>query len=285
MAAAEAAKKTLRAKRQAGLASTDPYSTDNLNLGVNDIYAEQIKTAAKQSGFPAQAVAAIISAEAAAGPDGVWNPNSKNARITGKGKHKKKTGTSASGLTQFVSGTWIGEGERNGSYLNGVARRLGYLDKGGRILPNHRQEFLDLRFDPQQSISAAADYAANNLAALRRQNLILDETPAALARYAYIMHHEGPGNGPAFLRGDLKVSDGTWQKNIPVKQRPALLAEAGKDRNIAYRNYMSGYTDRLIDVRRFMIDPDGIDVTATKMLYRATEKGEGKDVAKQARAR
>jgi hypothetical protein len=230
-------------KRLTGMASNDPYSPDNLDLGVNEQFAEQIGIAARQSGLSPQTVAAIINAEAAKGGGGTWNPKSKNPD------------TSARGLTQILEGTWTGEATIAGTYLNGVARKLGYLDQRGHILPANKKAFLDLRFDPQHSISAAADYAARNIAALGDDKLVWDKSPAALARYAYIAHHEGLDGGRKFLRGDLLVSDKAWNSNVPEKQSKVVLAANGGDRNKAYRVYMQGYIDRMIDVRHHMIDP------------------------------
>nr|WP_299912594.1 hypothetical protein [Sphingomonas bacterium] len=261
------AKIALRKKRALGTASGDPYSSDNLSLGVNEPYAEQIKAAARQTALPSQAVAAIIGAEAARDNTGLWNPKSKNPARWSKKKKKWIPGTSATGLTQFLAGTWIDEGQTMGSYLNGVARELGYLDKRGHIAPAHKKEFLDLRLDPGHSISAGADYAARNLAWLRGQKLILDESPGALARYAYLAHHEGKAGAAAFLTSTLKVTNDAWSKNIPDKKKAALLAAHGKDRNMAYQDYMTAYTDSRIDVRHYMIDPDGITVPATGTLY------------------
>ncbi|MES1971593.1 MAG: peptidoglycan DD-metalloendopeptidase family protein [Pseudomonadota bacterium] len=262
-AAAAEAKRTLRARRLAGLASSDPYSTDNLTLGVNDLYADYIKKAARESGQPVQMLAALISAEAAK-INGVWDPKSKNRRWSAK--KKKMVGSSACGLTQFLSSTWIGEAQRRGSYLNGVAQGLGYLDKRGVVLPEHKKELLDLRFDPQHSISASADYAVFNLNILRRNGLIRDNSPAAIARYAYLMHHEGPTVGRRFIRGDFSVSNKSWNENIPKSRSAALVAENGNDRSKAYRNFMIKYTDQNINVRNYMIDADGIEVPATSTL-------------------
>lgn len=62
------------------------------------------------------------------------------------------------------------------------------------------------------------------------------------------------------------MSDEAWNSNVPVKERAALLAANGNDRNKAYRAYMQGYVDRTIDVRRHMIDQGGVEVPATVTL-------------------
>lgn len=232
----------------------DPYSEENLDLGVNSEYSDEIMTASEQSGLTPHAVAAIINAEAARGAGGVWDANSANST------------TSARGLTQFLDGTWIDEGNRAGSYLHGVAQGLGYLDSNGNISPQNRTAFLALRFNPQHSISAAADFAVLNLNNLRANNLITDESPAALARYAYIAHHEGPAGAINFIQGDQVVSLRQFNANVPASQRAQYLTEANGNRNQAYRNYMSDYIDQRIDVRQYMVNDVGVTVPATRTL-------------------
>jgi YD repeat-containing protein len=248
----------------------DPYTADNLDLGVNERFRDQILQASRESGLPPQTVAAIISAEAATiGRTGVWDVNSANGTTT------------ARGLTQFLEGTWMTEAARTGSYLNGVAREGGYLDRRGRFIASKRADFLRLRFDAQHSISAATDYAKFNLAALRtsgadgKTNLILDETPGALAKYAYIAHHEGLGGARAYLQGTLQIPLSTWNANVPSTERAGYLRRNNNDRNLAYRDYMNHYIDNRIDVRRFMVDATvrqgrtrvRIDVPSTTSLY------------------
>ncbi len=193
------------------------------------------------------------------GPDryGVWDP-----------KSRAKSGT-ASGLTQFLRDTWLTSAQRQGSYLNGRARDLGWLDKHGRIDPAHRNEFLNLRFNAEDSINAALDDASNNIAYLRARGLIQDNSPAALARYAYIAHHEGAAGAAAYLSGDpLQLSDKHWNRNVPRREQARYLAANGNDRSAAYRAYMDDYIDGRIDPRRFMVDSTGVQVPAMGTLYR-----------------
>ena len=49
------------------------------------------------------------------GKGGRWQVMSRNPR------------SSAAGLGQFLSGTWIGEAQRKGTYLNEVARTRGWI--------------------------------------------------------------------------------------------------------------------------------------------------------------
>ena len=169
-------------------------------------------------------------------------------------------------MTQFLKKTWIGEGQRRGSYLNEVARALGYLDRKDPVLAAHLKDFLDLRFDADHSINVAADYASHNLAVLRGHRLIRDNSAAALARYAYIAHHEGPTGAIYFLRGG-SLGTGPWDRNVPMKERPSYLAKNGQNVDQAYRAFMNDYTDKHIDVTRYMYDPGDVTVPATHTLY------------------
>jgi hypothetical protein len=119
----------LQRKRSLGLATNDPYSSANLNLGVNQRYAEPIAMAAWKYGLAPQTLAAFIGAEASPNGRGEWDPKSASSM------------SSARGLTQFKTDTWKGEGERRDGYLNGVARGLGYLDKKGQNLGGTRKRF------------------------------------------------------------------------------------------------------------------------------------------------
>jgi hypothetical protein len=235
----------------------DPYSVDNLSLGPNDALRPMISAAGARHGWPPHTAAAIIDAEALKNGKGVWNIASQSG------------GSTASGPTQFLENTWIGNAERRGSYLNNRARELGWLDKNGRIAPAHRKEFLDLRFNATDSVNAALEYASDNIDYLRRRGLILDNSPAALARYAYIAHHEGPAGAAAYLRGEpLQISDDKWTGNITSpKMRAKYLAANGNDRSAAYRAYMDDYIDGRIDPRHFMVDSTGVEVPSTGTLY------------------
>ncbi|MEG3148513.1 hypothetical protein U1769_01350 [Sphingomonas sp. ZT3P38] len=249
----------LQRKRSLGLATQDPYSPANLNLGVNQQYDDTIVMASWKYGLAPQTLAAFIGAEARRNSRNEWDPKSKNSD------------TGASGLTQFVATTWIGEAERRGSYLNEVAQRLGYLDRNGKMKEDHKKDFLELRFDTDHSIYAAADYASYNIAALRARKMILDESPAAIARYAYIAHHEGLDGARRFFGGQ-PVKAAHWYENVPQEKRKALLAANGQDRDAAYRAFMNRYTDERIDVTLYMYDPANVTPPATQTLHRKARR-------------
>lgn len=222
------------------LSPDEPWNVQNLVLpAVNGKYAGSIVEAARRCGIAAPAIAAIIDAEAAriAGT-GQWDANSRAAT------------SSATGLTQFVDATWRGEARRPGSVLNAEARAAGYLDDESAIVDDAR--LLAMRLNPRIAILAAADFAACNLGILRRSGFFGE--PSALAKLAYLAHHEGPRRAILFLRGDMAyVSDALFRANVPqAERRRALLADAKGQKGIAYRRWLGDYIDEKIDVRRFM---------------------------------
>jgi hypothetical protein len=146
-----------------------------------------------------------------------------------------------------VRKTWLEEGNRAGSYLNARARELGYLDRNGNISNVHRDEFLNLRVNAHDSIIAAADSVARNLELLRSRGLILDESPAALARYAYIAHHEGRTGAINFLQGNA-ISQSAIASNLQEPVRGEYLRANGNDINRAYRAFLEHHVDQRVDV-------------------------------------
>ena len=80
--------------------------------------------------------------------------------------------SSAAGLGQFLGGTWAGEAERAGTHLHSVAAARGWLDERGKV---RRDALLALRFDPETSIQATADYARGNHNQLRRRGVEVGE--------------------------------------------------------------------------------------------------------------
>ncbi|WP_437889205.1 LysM peptidoglycan-binding domain-containing protein [Phytobacter sp. V91] len=79
----------------------------DLMLGKNVIYWNDIIRASERSGIMPQSIAAVINAEAAKYPGGVWKPTSvcrDSANSTGQLTVYK---SSAAGMTQFLNGTWM----------------------------------------------------------------------------------------------------------------------------------------------------------------------------------
>lgn len=209
-------------------------------LGPNAHFAKAINRAAERTGLPASALASIIEAEAARGRDGTWNVHSRNPR------------SSAAGLGQFLSGTWESEAERPGTWLNAEASRRGWLDGAGRVTSEARGALLALRYNPEASIQAIADYAQGNLRQLERTGVRIGDSVEGIARAAYLGHHLGPGDAARFLNGGLDPARARVLLNAQVGQESAArrVAETG-NAAVAHRQWLSAYVERRIDPARF----------------------------------
>lgn len=228
------------------------YTAANLDLGVNERFRADILHAARASGLPPQTVAAVISAEAATERNGQWRADSYNAA------------SGATGLTQFVRGTWLGEARGAGSLLNTELRGRG-LDPATMSDRN----LLALRTDARLSIVAGVSYARSNIASLQASGAVpRDLDPAMTAKVAYIAHHEGSGGARAFFRGDIVAVDAKWAGNVPAGQRETYLARAAGDRAEAYHLWLTDYTNMRIDVTRFMNDGGGLRPPSVGTLVR-----------------
>jgi hypothetical protein len=158
--------------------------------------------------------------------------------------------------------------QRRGTYLNGVATRLGYLDGHGHLIPARAAELLALRNNPTTSIWAAADYAAHNLGVLGAQGYLLNTSPAALARYAYIAHHEGVVGAQRFLRGAPEANERKFRQNMQPADQARYLAANNNDRGRAYLDYYTNYVDGRVDVTRYMANRTGVAAPPTRSLFR-----------------
>ncbi len=209
-------------------------------LGPNACFAAAIEQAADRTGIPATALASIIDAEAARGRDGSWNIHSRNPR------------SSAAGLGQFLSGTWEGEAERPGTWLNNEAQRRGWLNSAGQVRADSRGPLLSLRYDPEASIHAIADYASRNLENMKRSGVRIGETTQSVARAAYLGHHLGPGDAARFLSGGLDPSRARRLLSAQVGQASAArrISEAG-DAADAHRQWLTAYVERRIRPERY----------------------------------
>lgn len=208
--------------------------------GPNARYAGMLDAAAARTGVPAAALAAIVDAEAAKGTGGTWQPYSRNPR------------SSAAGLGQFLNGSWEGEAERAGTWLNTTAQANGWLDGKGRVKSESRGALLALRYDPRASIETVADYASANLEALRGSGVRIGAEVADVARAAYLGHHLGLGDARRFLGGGLE----------PDRARRLLGAQVGgadAERRIAqaggavaaHRTWLLDYVGRHVRPGRF----------------------------------
>ena len=124
------------------------------------------------------------------------------------------------------------------------------------------------RYNADWSINAAADYGAANLARLEQAGFKLDGLSAGeRAKLMYLMHHEGEGNGPLFIRGELDAMPkrrfassearltSIFAQQVGADKAALLTRLAGGDVQQAYRGWLSAYIDNKIDVSRFANQP------------------------------
>lgn len=200
---------------------------DDLKLGANNVYREWVKVAAQRADLIPQAVAAVMNAEAAKDKTGKWKADSKSP------------GSSATGMTQFLDGSWIAEAVRPGTYLNAKVRQEGWLkqdEKGGwcfvtqdgtrvsdpgldrklmKLMTGKRttsdknlQKLLDLRYEAEFAIMAAMDYAKFNLDGLSAKGYVINDlNDTEKARIMYLCHHLGLTDAIHFIQDDIPEED------------------------------------------------------------------------------
>jgi hypothetical protein len=191
-----------------------------------------ITRAAARTGIAPDAVRAVIGAEAGR-VAGRLDPAAANPR------------SSARGLGQFLSQTWLGEAARPGTHLNRVAAQQGWLDAGGRVLASARDALLALRSDPGHAVEAVADFAARNLASLRSAAAARPDLGAA--QLAWLGHHLGAADATAYLKGALSDARAATllAAQIGSAAANARIAAAGSAA-AAHRGWLEGYLRRHI---------------------------------------
>lgn len=218
-----------------------PTATGPLQLGSNARYASTVTAASERTGIPPSALAAIIDAEAAKNTDGSWNAASRNPF------------SSARGLTQFLTRTWVGEAERSGTFLNNLARANNWLTDNGKVRSDCRSTLLSLRLDSRCSIEAAADYAKANVAHLQEAGIKIGSNPAQFAQLAYLGHQLGAHDAVSFLNG--QVSEARSRQllvaQVGNKEASRRIQEAG-DPTVAHRNWLANFVDKHVDPWRFV---------------------------------
>lgn len=211
-------------------------------LGANARYQPALESAAARTGIPANALAAIVHAEAAKGRDGSWQCFSRNPR------------SSAAGLGQFLSGTWEGMAETKGSWLNAVAQSKGWLNSNGQVVSAARSALLALRYDATASINAIADYANQNLDGLKRAGVAIGSDAKDIARSAYLGHHLGLGDAIKFMKGGLAPARARMLLGAQIGRADAdrHIASAG-DATAAHRSWFLNYVSRNVRPERFSV--------------------------------
>lgn len=198
-------------------------------------YAARFSAAATRTGISPATLSAIIGAEVGRSKNGAWNPLSRNPR------------SSAAGLGQFLSGTWLGLARQAGTWLNQHARETGLIDATGTIAPGAKSALLALRYDPQAAIETVADYARANVERLRHAGASIGESASEIARAAYIGHHLGPGDAVRFYNGRLDAARAAHllSAQIGAEKASRHIASAG-DAVSAHRGWLLGYVEKFI---------------------------------------
>ncbi len=266
---------------------------DKLKLGRNNIYRQPILDASKRLGLIPQSLCALIDCEAAKivehipklGPDGKQLTDKKGKPLTTEIREVWKADSgngesSAAGITQFVKGTWMDHVMSPGYYIHEQSKLKGWVAKNpdakGKIKwvfvladgttttqpfskhPNDGNvvKCLAMRMDPTWSINAAADYGNANLKILQALGFKLDGlNDMDKAKLMYLMHHEGGGGGPLFIRNKLASRKGglvslrsTFIGQLGSKNGSALaaqhIADADGDVELAYRKWLADYIDK-----------------------------------------
>lgn len=211
-------------------------------LGPNGRFGGALEAAARRTGIPAAALAAIVDAEAAKRCDGSWKTTSRNPR------------SSAAGLGQFLGSTWQGEAERAGTWLHGIAMGQGWLSSDGHVLPGARSALLALRYDAATAINATADYAHRSVTLLKKAGIAIGEDVTTVARAAYLGHHLGTADAVRFLKGGLgsgraKLLLDSQVGSAAASRRIASVGDAAS----AHRSWLLDYIDRHITPTRFAV--------------------------------
>lgn len=254
------------------------FAGENLYLNKsNEKFRQAIIDSAKRYNLTPHALAAIIHAEAAKTRDGGWIETCA------------ADGSKARGLGQFQPAAWFQYIAKPGTLGNAEALKLtgaGKLEaaygKLYKIDGKDRTEInvlktntiLSWRDNGGYSIDAIGSYAEDNLNLLKKQGI--DATglpPDEKVKVAYIMHHEGPGDGVLYLQG----KSGRTLDSTPNKMRKklakqfktkrddgtakakALADRFGGDYVKAYYYFLANHTDTMVRVKNFMLKHEGFN--------------------------
>lgn len=279
-------------------------NSDNLRLGRNNIYREAIIKAAKRVGIMSQAMAALIDAEAAKksetipvlGADGKPAINKKTGKPKTQtikeqwNKDSYNAPSRAAGLTQFLESTWLAHCLKPGCYVHEQSVAKGWVKKetdakgkskfvfifaDGKTTTQpwkqtgdaNVQACLKERYTAEWSIMAAADYGKDNLAVLQKAGFKLTGlNDAEKAKLMYLMHHEGEGAGPLFIRNELsKLPKGKFASSeerlkhvfgmqVGKKKADEAIDDANGNVQSAYRIWLTRYIDNKFELKNFCCD-------------------------------
>lgn len=244
------------------------FTEDNFLLKpVNNKYRKYIVNAAKRHGFTPHALAAFIDAEAAKiRKTGEWNVNSK------------ANSSSAAGLTQFLDQTWLAMCDDNSSLVGQ------YVNKNPNI---SKYKKLNLRFNAEFAIDAAAAYAVKNFKASGLPYKNLTE-PSSMAKLAYLLHHEGSTGGTNFVLNTLsqerakKLLFTQFGKN-GADQASQFLKRYKNDAKSAYGAWLRNYIDGHINIYQYVVDKrktSGINLSMDETIKLLNGKTISKPVPK-----
>jgi hypothetical protein len=287
-------------------------------LGKNNVYREAILGAAKRLGLIPQAICALIDCEAAKLPEHIALLGKDGKPLKDKkGKARTRTvyevwkadshnDSGAAGLTQFMPATWLDHVMRPGYYIHDESQKAGWvrlvdvpkhgkqwmfvLADGKTITEAHKghlgddnvKKCLAMRMDPTWAVNAAADYGNANLKLLKAKGFKLDGlADMDKAKLMYLMHHEGPSAGPAFISDTLAptaaakvVLRSKFVEQVGAKQVEKALDDAGDDVEVAYRFWLAGYiNDKFFSASQFFCSEPRTGNLLTDLLEQVGGKG------------
>ncbi|WP_207481684.1 transglycosylase SLT domain-containing protein [Arenibaculum pallidiluteum] len=219
-------------------------------------------TAARGAGN-GQVMAALRQASQRTGADFSYLV-AKCAQESSFNPEAKASTSSATGLFQFIDGTWLSMVERYGAKhgLGAEAARIERRADGSVTVadPKARQQILDLRKDPTVSALMAGEYAREN-----KMHLQQEVGGQIGSTDLYMAHFLGAGGAAKFLSA---------MRENPSRKAAALLPEAASANRAVFYD-ASGQARSLGDIYdRFAAKFEGrSDAAATRMA--ASGVGEG----------
>ncbi|MBF0354893.1 MAG: transglycosylase SLT domain-containing protein [Alphaproteobacteria bacterium] len=183
-------------------------------------------------------------------------------RESGLNPSAKASTTSARGLFQFTSQTWLEVYKANGSkYGQGdLAKKIKRNEDGSLEVadPAIRKAILDQRQNPEMSALMAAEYAKTNEKRLESR-LNREVGPSEL----YLAHFLGPNGAARFLDVQEKAPEKVAAKILPAAARHnhSVFYEGNKPRSVAavysqVRDSIDGTIQRMAETRKAAQEPE-----------------------------